>query len=71
MKIELDLPQVPEGWRCIGLVEPRRGHGYISERLKFVMAEKNLSFNSITFERIEPVDHELECDYEWLDEGER
>jgi hypothetical protein len=27
MKIELDFPQVPEGWRFVGIEKPKKGHG--------------------------------------------
>ena len=61
MKIELDLPQVTEGWRCIGFKMPKKGQGYCGPNGEFSISEIDNSFYKyITFERIEPVDHELE-----------
>lgn len=59
MKIELDLP-VPEGWRCIGYQVPKEGQGYITS-VGFIIAESDRILPHITFERIEPVDEELEA----------
>ena len=65
MKIELDLPQVPEGWRCIGYSVPEEGQGMITGRGDFVICnrENNSTYKTyfLTFERIEPeIDQELE-----------
>lgn len=61
MKIELDLPQVPDGWRCLGFKMPKKGQGYCGPNGVFSISEIDHSFyRYVTFERIEPVDHELE-----------
>lgn len=61
MKIELDLP-VPEGWRFVGYQLPKKGQGYMaSANSDFKIAlEDFYSSSCFTFERIEPVDEELE-----------
>ena len=61
MKIELDLPQVPEGWRFVGYQVPKKGQAVATHCGQF---EKLLndwdSTRALTFERIEPEDPELE-----------
>ena len=63
MKIELDLP-VPDGWRFVGYQLPKEGQGFIRMLDKAFMIAKHDFFdgeNRLTFERIEPVDTELEA----------
>jgi hypothetical protein len=61
MKIELDLP-VPEGWRFVGYQLPKKGEGYMSSIYSNFNVASEDFYNSrcFTFERIEPVDEELE-----------
>lgn len=63
MKIELDLPQVPEGWRCMGINSPSKNQGYISsEDGDFYVCEYDHMIDRymLTFERIEPVEKNME-----------
>ena len=64
MKIELDLPQVPEGFKFIGFRPPKKGQYFLvmdSGNLhKSEIDESKYDPSCLTFERIEPVDTELE-----------
>ena len=62
MKIELDLPQVPEGWRFVGYQVPDYKQGIIGTTGEFEVVNYNTcEEHYLTFERIEPeIDVELE-----------
>jgi hypothetical protein len=62
MKIELDLPQVPEGYKFVGWNMPQAGQFYLSDDKFFTECKKDvLPYYYLTFERIEPeIDWELE-----------